>query len=1733
MRLLAFVLLLITGSVAPAETVTSKPSRLVVYYALTSASEFDVYDPTDWRLLGSNDEGKTWTTIDVRTNQLFSLRCQRRVYATTNQSAYNIYRFQVDRIRDPSYRNVQLGDLELIGKVMGTTNEPDLQIIATASRAHPLMGPAENAFDHDPTTKWMDFGLGSTNGCWLQCQYAYHSETVVTNVRQLRIQERLTATRNLLLNKSSEILSNLASQATTPVRALSGYALTSANDFPGRDPRDWRLLGSNDGGKSWDTLDVRHDEIFSTRFQRRVFNLANQVAYALYRLEIDATSVTNTLTLQVSEIEPLYASRENDSRYSLAVLAGGENPPMEAADMAFDHEPKTKWLVYYQNSTNSPYWLQWQYLPKQEGLPVINLLRLNRLLDRTSEIMVEKASQVLSNLTAQVDKPIRTIKAYALTSANDYELRDPTDWQLLGSNDEGKTWEVLDARHDQVFKKRFERRIFTLKKPAAFKLYRLQIDRVVGSGNAPIKATSVQLGEIEPLYAPGEEKGQFSTVVSARGENPPAELAEMAFDGDPVTKWLDYSPGNTNRASWIQWEYSVVHDLPVVNVEHLRSLKPRVAQILNLNLEGVAVSSVSASNTIAFLDRTGFQMFELGDAISPVQPGDRIQLTGQVQFGKTFPLIQNPRIILLGRSAIIPQIEAEQSFPEYQGFVLSTAEGRVKAVAQDRFYTTLRLSNANQNGELLAKIPNFNHLHPADLIDSRVKVQGLVEPVFDAKGRHVPGVLWLASLSDMTMLPPTDGEWNALPLFINDASASTNAPYGRHVRIRGTLSWRQAENSWVVAQGTNQVLVHFNQPVSFPANSLVETVGTLTKSNGDFVLGMAFIRAAAANAPGFETAESSMVDDQHPITEIREIYEEIKRHPDKTFPVRVRGVITYIDLGLGDFYLQNGSDSIVVHEQMSAGLCPFLHQEGMYVELQGSVYASNPPGIFPEAFVQVLGKAQMPQPVKHSWGYLMTGKDDGQWVELEGVVYAAEEQRLTLFTKGGQLIAWVNEIDPSTRSRLVGSYVRIDGVCSPVVNNRNQRLGLRLLVPSEEYIEILSAAPENPFDLPLLPISGVMQLDSRNTGLNGGFVKTAGTVTYKGIDQLFVQNGNDGLRVLLRKDTSVEPGDQVEVVGLAERDGFSPKLVQALVRKVGRSPLPTANPIEPLRLNSDDEETSSDATRGKIEATFLGYSLKQSLVALELRHETSKKTFLAFLPANKNVPIDFPVGSRLRLTGVFKAEADTVPDFGQVLTSFEMYLNSPSDIQVLERPPWWNLRHTLFLFGGLGVVLVVSLIWAESLRKQVRQRTRELQEEVVQRRRAQEDLLESQVLYRSLVEHLPACIFRKQADGAYVFVNSNFCHLMGLKSEQIIGKKTLETSSGQVVVKELEDHQSIMQQSKTIELEEQYHTADGRTQNFRVLKSPVFGSDGRIVGTQGMMLDITAIKQAEIKLEQLHRKLMESSRMAGMAEVATSVLHNVGNVLNSVNISSSLITEKVRSSKVVNLAKAAALLQAHSADLSSFFVNDPKGRQLPVYLSDLAAHLIWEHEEMTRELSLLSNNIEHIKEIVSMQQSYAKVAGVHECLPVVDLVEDALRMNEGGLSRHQIRVVRDYRDTPTILVEKHKVLQILVNLMRNAKHALEDSGTTDKCLTLQVELNGEERVKIVVIDNGIGISAANLRRLFEHGFTTRKQGHGFGLHNGALAARELGGSLTVHSDGPGKGAAFTLEFPCQPPAKTS
>jgi nitrogen fixation/metabolism regulation signal transduction histidine kinase len=331
--------------------------------------------------------------------------------------------------------------------------------------------------------------------------------------------------------------------------------------------------------------------------------------------------------------------------------------------------------------------------------------------------------------------------------------------------------------------------------------------------------------------------------------------------------------------------------------------------------------------------------------------------------------------------------------------------------------------------------------------------------------------------------------------------------------------------------------------------------------------------------------------------------------------------------------------------------------------------------------------------------------------------------------------------------------------------------------------------------------------------------------------------------------------------------------------------------------------------------------------------------------------------------------------------------------------------------------------------------------------------------------------------------------------------------------------------------------------NFKVtLESKRDDELGRLAhGFQLMALEVQrreeALRQANEGLEQrveertrelqeVHKKLVETARHVGRAEIATNVLHNVGNVLNSVFTSAVVARERLAGMKLDNVEKTAALLEENQSQLAQFLTHDERGKTIVPFLGRLGKHLQKERNEIQHMLSEVSRHTEHIGTIVKLQQRYARTPQrLIEPVMLSELVEDALRINHAALVRHNVQVERDLADVPPVMTEKHKLLMILVNLISNAKYAVDGVPEQERRVTVSLSRPSEGRLWIEVRDNGVGLAPEMLTRIFQYGFTTREEGHGFGLHSSSLAAQEMGGSLTAHSDGLGKGATFRVELP--------
>ncbi len=400
------------------------------------------------------------------------------------------------------------------------------------------------------------------------------------------------------------------------------------------------------------------------------------------------------------------------------------------------------------------------------------------------------------------------------------------------------------------------------------------------------------------------------------------------------------------------------------------------------------------------------------------------------------------------------------------------------------------------------------------------------------------------------------------------------------------------------------------------------------------------------------------------------------------------------------------------------------------------------------------------------------------------------------------------------------------------------------------------------------------------------------------------------------------------------------------------------------------------------------------------------------------------------------------------------------------------------------------------------------------------------LLLQAFLATIPDHIYFKDLQSRFLAVSQAKATRDNLTPGQLIGKTDFDFFAETHARKAYDDEQAIIRTGQPmLDKLEKETWQDGRVTWVLTSKLPLRDDHGKIIGTFGISKDVTKSVETQKALEDANLQLMEATRQAGMAEVATGVLHNVGNVLTSINVTANILSDRFRDSKVTSIFKVCALLRDQSADLPGFFAKDPRGAKLPGYLESLANTLDQERNETMSDLSTLLKSIDHVKDIIWMQQSYASVAGVVEPLALNEAIEDAIKLSNNALLRHNVHVTREFAITPPARAERHKVLQILVNLISNAKKAMDVKEPSQRRMILRIENTLNDTVQIKVIDNGVGIPPDNLTKIFSHGFTTRKDGHGFGLHSSANAAKQMGGSLNAFSEGPGKGATFVLELP--------
>ena len=440
---------------------------------------------------------------------------------------------------------------------------------------------------------------------------------------------------------------------------------------------------------------------------------------------------------------------------------------------------------------------------------------------------------------------------------------------------------------------------------------------------------------------------------------------------------------------------------------------------------------------------------------------------------------------------------------------------------------------------------------------------------------------------------------------------------------------------------------------------------------------------------------------------------------------------------------------------------------------------------------------------------------------------------------------------------------------------------------------------------------------------------------------------------------------------------------------------------------------------------------------------------------------------------------------------------------------------------GSGDEAIFALRWSTALGPDSRGHNVILiLQDVTERRRTERALQ----LTQFSVDRAADPLFWVNGDGRFCYVNEAACRALGYSRDELLSMNVFDIDC-EITERSWPNHWRTVKQRKILTFETSHRRRDGGIVPVEI--STNYLRYGEQEYSCAFARDISERRKCEVERDDMNSKLIDFSRKVGMADVASGVLHNVGNVLNSLNVSLTLVCERVQGLRLAGLKQAADMMQAHNRDLGSFLTNDERGRQLPGYLAALSANLMDHQVELMCELESIGTHVDHIKKIVAAQQSYAGLSDVAQPTNVAGLVDDALTMNAGV--RHDIEVTREYEELPTLVLVRHKLVQILVNLIRNAEQSVNQQALSridgGKRITARILRPEGGLLRFQIADNGVGIAAEDFDRLFEHGFTTKPAGHGFGLHTSAIFAKNLGGTLTAESKGQGLGATFTLDIP--------
>ena len=601
------------------------------------------------------------------------------------------------------------------------------------------------------------------------------------------------------------------------------------------------------------------------------------------------------------------------------------------------------------------------------------------------------------------------------------------------------------------------------------------------------------------------------------------------------------------------------------------------------------------------------------------------------------------------------------------------------------------------------------------LLKSHVRVRGFCTAVHSSTDGNIVGSLSATNVNDIVILQLPEEMWQQFPLRTINALTQTNL-IGQIVHLRGKVQSVESGRSLLLVDETGQTTVESRQAVPEMVGMDVEALCGWHLRGTNKIFQCGFFR------PVTETTNQTSLPHLTTTEQIRWLKpDEAKRQ----YPVKVRGVITFLMTRRGGIVggdLQDGTGGIFLWEMwnVNSAMTNSGLKTGDFCEIEGVTSAGDFSPIILCRKLTILGEGQFPEPARPNWDELIGGGFDAQWVEIQGNVLSATNSDMEIGMKDGRIACSLRGkgVEP-----YLGSIVRVRGTVYAYHDNARHITNVLINIPSQQFVSVEKPALENPFSIPATHVSDLFTYNPNESAFRQ--VKVAGQIIHVRDGVYFAMDGTNGMRVVPRDGAKISVGDMVEAVGYPNIDSpFNKPLLtlrDAVVRKTGQASLPAAIKIAP----DDFLNREHDSTLVKMESRLLGVSPYQAEQILELQNGTT--VYRARLDTASGQLPQLRIGSLLAVTGVYAVSSDkSVP--------FELLINSPADIRILELPSWWTAQHTLLVVTGMAFVIVLFLIWNGVLRQQVGRRTMELssanqslKSEITERKRAENELVQTRL----------------------------------------------------------------------------------------------------------------------------------------------------------------------------------------------------------------------------------------------------------------------------------------------------------------------------------------------------------------------------------------------------------------------